>query len=67
MIKSYVSNKGEQVVIAKMADAHLLNSYAYHKKRMEATKQNSFMSEHDVEMLERVKSLKAEIDRRELV
>lgn len=50
-----------------MVDAYLLNSYAYYKKRAELIKANSFMSEYDVELGERVKALKAEIDRRNLI
>ena len=67
MIKSYLNNKGKEVVIIDMVDAYLLNSYAYYKKRAELIKANSFMSEYDVELGERVKALKAEIDRRNLI
>lgn len=67
MITSYINNKGKTVVIAEMVDAYLLNSYAYYKKRMEAATTESFMSQFDVELAERVKALKAEIDKRKLV
>lgn len=67
MITKYLNNKGQEVVIAEMVDAYLLNSYAYYKKRMELIKVESFMSEYDVELADRVKSLKAEIDKRKLI
>lgn len=67
LIKSYLNNKGKVVVIKDMVDAYLLNSYAYYKKRMEVAKQESFMSDYDVELSERVEALKAEINRRKLV
>lgn len=67
MISKYLNNKGEVVVIAEMVDAYLLNSYSYYKKRMDAVKQESFMSNYDIELAERVKSLKAEILRRKLI
>lgn len=67
LIKSYLSNKGKVVVIADMPDAYLLNAYAYYKKRMEVAKTNSFMSEYDVELEVRAKSLKAEIEKRKLI
>lgn len=67
MIKKYLNNKGEVTVIAKMPDAYLLNAYAYYKKRAEAVKQESFMSEYDVELSERIKSLRAEIKKRKLI
>lgn len=67
MIKSYLNNKGKEVFIDKMVDAYLLNSYAYYKKRMELIKANSFMSEYDMELAERVKALKAEINSRNLI
>lgn len=66
-ITSYLNNKGQVVVIAEMVDAYLLNSYAYYKKRMEAAKQEAFMSEYDVELAERVEALKAEIEKRKLI
>lgn len=67
MITQYLNNKGQVVVIAEMVDAYLLNSYAYYKKRTEVLKTESFMSEYDVELAERVKALKAEIDKRKLI
>lgn len=67
LIKEYLNNKGQVVIIATMVDAYLLNSYAYYKKRQEVLKTDSFMSEYDVELAERVKALKAEIDRRKLI
>lgn len=66
-VKSYLNNKGQVVIIAEMVDAYLLNSYAYYKKRMEAAKSDSFMSEYDAELADRVAALKAEIDKRELI
>jgi hypothetical protein len=66
-LTSYLNNKGEVVVISKMVDAYLLNSYAYYKKRMEAAKQDSFMSEYDVELAEKVEALRAEIVKRNLI
>ena len=50
-----------------MPDAYLLNSYAYYKKRMESIKIESFMSEYDLELGEIVKSLKLEVEKRNLV
>jgi len=67
IIKEYLNNKGQRVVIADMVDAYLLNSYAYYKKRMGVLKIESFMSEYDVELAERVEALKAEINRRKLI
>lgn len=67
MIKSYLNNKGEVVVISEMVDNYLLNSYAHYKKRMEKLKQDSFMSEYDVELAEKVEALKAEIEKRKLI
>lgn len=67
LLKSYLNNKGKEVVIAEMVDAYLLNAYAYYKKRMEIAKTSSFMSEYDVELELRAKSLKAEIEKRKLI
>lgn len=67
MLNSYLNNKGKVVVISEMVDAYLLNSYAYYKKRLESSKTESFMSEYDIDLLDRVKSLKAEIDKRKLI
>lgn len=67
MIKEYLNNKGKVIVIVEMVDAYLLNSYAYYKKRLEAAKSESFMSEYDVELADRVAALKAEIERRKLI
>ena len=67
MITKYINNKGKMVVIAEMVDAYLLNSYAYFKKRLELLKVESFMSEYDIELAERVEALKAEIDKRKII
>lgn len=66
-MKSYINNKGVVVVIAEMPDAYLLNSYTYYKKRLELLKPDSFMSDYDVEIANRAKALKAEIERRKLI
>lgn len=66
-MKSYINNKGKVVVVAEMVDAYLLNSCAYYKKRLELAKQNSFMSDYDVELKGRVDALHAEIKRRKLI
>lgn len=67
MIKQYLNKKGEVVVIADMVDAYLLNAYAYYKKQLELANTDSFISDADLELIEQVKALKAEIDKRKLV
>ena len=66
-MKSYINNKGKIVIIKDMPDAYLLNSYAYHKKRAEAVKSESFMSEYDIELQRRIEALRTEIMRRKLL
>lgn len=67
MITEYINNKGDLVVISKMPDAYLLNSYAYYKKRITATRSGSLMSKYDIDLAERAQALKAEIDKRKLI
>lgn len=67
MITNYLDNRGRIVIIKKMHDSHLLNAYAYYKKRKEIAQQESFISEYDIELQNRTEALENEIKRRKLL
>lgn len=50
-----------------MPDAYLLNSYTYYKKRLELVGGSGFVNPYQLELAERVKALKAEIEKRKLI
>lgn len=71
-ITEYINTKGDLVVITKMPDAYLLNSYAAHRKRLQAVQQSKmagswWLQNYTNSIKEIIDALRAEIDRRGLV
>lgn len=68
-MKSYINNSGKRIVISKMVNSYLVNSYLYCKKRInliEEKKKNDDVTRYLNQLNNRAEALAKEIGKRKL-